>query len=331
MKSSLPTIAIIALSTLSLATGCKSMPWNNDGGMKLPSPWSTVSGSSKKSTTDKVARSKSSKKIPKNAEKNANDPLSMEIARGRSMERNGDYAKAREHYETLWKDNSQNAELAHRLGVVADQQKRHIEAEQYFMISLRINPDAAQVRGDLGYCYFLQGKLPQAESNLMQAIKMEPQNARLHNNLGLVFGHMGKYEFAYDEFCKGGSEADAYYNLAFVLASQDKTEDAMECFREALVSDPKHKGAREALESFAQFEALPEHLKNANNDIASNVRMVPYQENLDGSGNDSQQTSAEFGIPSSRDAGRHTRSLQNRSRAMLNSNMQSNRDAQFGN
>lgn len=330
MKLSLRSTSLITLVLLSSAVGCKSMPWG-ESGMKLPSPWSTVSKSSKSNETpsgEKFASHSSSKKTSKSKGKTDDSPLALEIARGRSMERNGDYAKARAHYEQLWQDNAQNAQLAHRLGVVADQQKRHIEAEQYFLISLRHDPNDANVRGDLGYCYFLQGKLPQAESHLLQAVQLEPANPRFHNNLGLVFGHMGKHEFAFDEFSKGGSEADAYYNLAFVLASQDKTEDAMACFKEALVSDPKHKGAREALDSFKRYETLPDHLRNADSEYADNVRMVPYMEGDENEG--AQQASAEFGIPSSRDAGRHTRSLQDRSRAMLRSNMQSTREAEFG-
>lgn len=77
----------------------------------------------------------------------------------------------------------------HRLGCVADLQRRHGEAEQLFMVVAK-EPRNSEAMGDLGYCYFLQGKLPQAEQVLRQAVALQPESARHHNNLGLVLGHL---------------------------------------------------------------------------------------------------------------------------------------------
>jgi len=292
-------------------TGCASMPGSDwFGGTSLPSPKATLASPKwKKAKPDDIAA------------------IGPQMAEGRNYERAGQPDKARKVYEELRVKYPENAVVAHRLGIVADTQRRHGEAEQLFLFAIEKDPDNAEVSADLGYCYYLQGKLDKAEKYLSQAVAKQPTDGRYRNNLGLVLGHLGRDDEALDQFKAAGSEADAYFNLAFVCASQDRIPDAKTCFRKALAVDPTHSQAREALRAFEEYDALPPNLRELRDMqyADSGVRYVPHVEGAS-DGSYVSQASGEGGMPSNRDASRVTRDLHHRSRGLGNRNMSSARN-----
>ncbi|WP_254509677.1 tetratricopeptide repeat protein [Anatilimnocola floriformis] len=296
---------LIVLAVAATSTGCAGMPgrdWFTSWKPSLPSPGATVA------KEEKIAKAKDAK-----VEENT---VAMEIARGRNFEKGGQLDKARKVYEDLRKKHPENYVIAHRLGVVADSERRHGEAEQLFMFALERQPNDAQIINDLGYCYYLQGKLTQAEPYARRAVALQPANSRFRNNLGLVLGHMGNVKEALVEFRAAGNEADAMFNMAFIYASQDRTDDSKACFRYALAIDPTHRRAREALASFEEYENKPAALRDQEMDLAENGgRWVPYQE-----GGSVQQASATAPLPQGRDAGKATRALQMQAKAVQSQN-----------
>jgi tetratricopeptide (TPR) repeat protein len=289
---------MILFATAASSAGCANMPGRDWFSWKpsLPSPMATIGKSEAKAE-------------PKDA---IQQSVAMEIARGRNFERSGQWEKARRVYEDLRKREPENVTVAHRLGVVADAERKHGEAEQLFLFALERDPNNAEIMNDLGYCYYLQGNLPRAEAYLRQAVTLQPANARFRNNLGLVLGYMGRVAEALAEFRAAGNEADAQYNMAFVFASQDRIEESKQCFRNALAIDPTHRRAREALASFEEYDSKPLALREADIELAeSGGRWVPYQESFDGG---VQQAAAQTPLPSGRTAGRATRALQMQAR-----------------
>jgi len=335
----------LALGCIVFCTGCAGGPSRSGSSwMNLPSPWTTVKNSTAKpksaegSRTERIASTRSeptaktvavAAKQPAKApsDKKKEESLTMTLLRGRNCERSGDWDKARQIYEELLKDHPDNVEVAHRLGVVADAQKRHLEAEQLFLFGLQREPRNAALLSDLGYCYFLQGQLSKAEIAILKATVLEPKNPLHWNNLGLVVGHMGRHQEALEDFRKAGSEADAQYNLAFVYAAQNREDQAKVCFQTALVSDPAHRRSREALASFEEYDRLPQHMKEIEDVADSRVRYVPYIEGTDPTAANSGVVPAavQESASTSYNSSRSTRALFNESRGMLNRNMASQR------
>ena len=205
--------------------------------------------------------------------------LVREIAKARSMEGSGKLEDARQVYQKLVRDFPDRHEPYHRLGLVADRQRRHREAESLYTQALQMKPLDAAILNNLGYCYYLQGKLEKAESALLKAVDVEPSNALYRNNLGLVYGQLGQFEEALASFRRAGSEADAQYNLAFVLASQEEPEKAKKRFQIALAADPGHEQARQALASFEHYDETAEDLREQEPaPLADGRRWVPYVE-----------------------------------------------------
>jgi tetratricopeptide (TPR) repeat protein len=318
MRIKLRTGMLLALGLLS-TSGCAGTPKNPLTRLNLPSPWATVSASERES----ASKDKPTSKKAVDAE-SQDGQIALDILRGRGIEQSGEHDKARKLYEGLRQQYPDNLEVVHRLGVVADAQRRHGEAEGMFLYILQREPRNADVLADLGYCYFLQGQLTKSESALAKAVRIEPGNPRFLNNLGLVVGHQGRHEEALAHFMKAGTEADAYYNLAFVYASQEQGAKAKECFEMALNEDPTHGKSREALRSFEEFERLPAHLREDTQMLTDGrVKYVPY---IEDAGDQSAVRQAGATLPTSRDASQTTRALQLQSRGMLDRNMQSQRN-----
>jgi tetratricopeptide (TPR) repeat protein len=317
--------AVLLVAVPGCATSLERDPW-----LKLPSPWSTVKQTPPRSALaasldepqadKKTASKKATSKSKKGKEESA---VALAMLNGLNCERSGEWDKAREVYEQIRKEHPDNLEAIHRLGIVADAMRRHMEAEQIFLFVLEKEPRNAEVLADLGYCYYLQGQLTKAESALAKATKLEPANQRYRNNLGLVLGHERRYEEALDCFRKCGSEADAQYNLAFVYAGQDRPADAKRCFQTALAIDPTHRRAREALSSFDEYERLPKHLRDIEDVADDDVRYVPYIEG--GSGDSGVATAGHETAATSFTASRAAHALHQEARGMLGRNMASQR------
>jgi tetratricopeptide (TPR) repeat protein len=317
-------LACIALAALTVSGCAASREAGQAAWLKLPSPWATVKATEKQPAPFAASKTRTVARISADdSPESEQEPVALALLRGRNFERSGDYDKARQLYEELASKHPDNPQIAHRLGVVADFQRRHAEAEHYFQMALRSDPRNPELLGDLGYCYFLQGQLNKAESALTKATLLEPADKRNRNNLGLVLGHLGRHEEALAHFKLASSEADACYNLAFIFAAQERVDEAKECFQMALNADPTHRASREALASFADYEQLPNHMRDLDTLADGDVRWVPF---VEGGGSQGDVVQAGGETVTSRDASRVTRALHHESRGMLNRNMQSQRN-----
>lgn len=207
--------------------------------------------------------------------------FASQLTQGRNMEKAGKYPEARKLYQKLIVAHPDRFESYHRLGVVADRQKRYREAQALYAQAIRREPRNAELFNDLGYSLFLQGKLEKAEIAMLKAVALSPSDSKYRNNLGMVLAHMDRYEEALAEFRRAGSDADAFYNLAFVLTAKNRDADATDCFRLALAADPDHEASRQALESSGAYNKSSDALAE-NRPLAGNEgRWIPYSESAD--------------------------------------------------
>lgn len=204
--------------------------------------------------------------------------LVEQLATGRSLEDAQKWPQAHTHYQQVAKAFPGDYHAKHRLGVVCDHLRKHGEAQEWYVAALAQAPQDAELFNDLGYSYYLAGQLSKAESAAAKAVELKPTNPRFRNNLGLIVGQAGRLDDAFGHFRVAGSEADAYFNLAFIHASQERAEDAKRCFQRALLHDPKHQKALNALKSFARAELDPEGWDMPGDLIVDGKRWVPYQE-----------------------------------------------------
>lgn len=240
-----PALACAAgLLWLAATAGCQNGLGGKAGLPALSNPFKTAAKTAPKEDPAAASKAAASKVGPEFAEG---------LMRGRQLETANKLAEAREIYQNLIVKYPDRYEPYRRLGVVADRQKRYREAVALYSQAIALNPDP-EIFNDLGYCYYLQGQLDKAESALLKAVSMKPANARFRNNLAMVYGHQGRFDEALEQFRRGGSEADAYYNMAYVLAARDDVPGAKRCLMLAQAADPMNAKARQALKSMEDAE-----------------------------------------------------------------------------
>jgi protein O-mannosyl-transferase len=137
-----------------------------------------------------------------------------------------------------------DAENHARLGEKLIEAGRLDEAAAEFREALRIEPDAAEVRGMLGYLLWRSGRAPDAERELRQASRALPRGAAIHANLGNALQSLGRLDEAVAEYTTalqldlGASRAEVLNGLGVAYAKLSRMDEALSKFREAVRLNP---------------------------------------------------------------------------------------------
>ncbi|MBN2577864.1 MAG: tetratricopeptide repeat protein [Pirellulales bacterium] len=273
---------LVAASFCGVLAGCAGGPEISSQGLQTEPGGAVFRSNAAESGRERTPAPKAKKASGKKLEKKTAKALlryNQDLTTGREAEQHGDLAKAREVYERLLCQQPERYEAYHRLAVVADRQRRFEEAQSLYTQAIRRNGRNPELFNDLGYCFYLQGELEKAESALLKAVAMQPAEPRYRNNLGLVYGGQQRYEEALAQYRRAGGEGNAFYNLAFVKASQNDFAGAKDCFRRALAADPTHERAHKALASFENAENQSKDSWSPDPLCDGEVSWVPYVEN----------------------------------------------------
>jgi Flp pilus assembly protein TadD len=176
-----------------------------------------------------------------------NNPLESQFALARLCERRAENEQAEQLYKALLEKAPKDARLHHRLGVLSLQKSDFAQAEEHFCTAKSLAPPTAELLSDIGYCYYLQHRLPEAENALNDALRLEPTHAAAINNMALVLGKLGRTQESLDLFRRTNSEAEAYANLAYVLAQNGELAQAEQLYLRALTLDNKMRAAAQAM------------------------------------------------------------------------------------
>jgi Flp pilus assembly protein TadD len=180
----------------------------------------------------------------------------VQIAEGRSLEKQGELAQAAAVYREAVKHDPGRADAYLRLGIVHDREGKFKESQEFYQKALKGAPGNAEIYCDVGYSLYLQQRWAEAEMNLRQALALAPDNRRAHNNLGLVLAHEGRYEDAMASFRRAGcTEADAHTNLAYALTLERCWPEARQHYERALAVDSSSTTARRGLKELDTLAA----------------------------------------------------------------------------
>jgi Tfp pilus assembly protein PilF len=168
------------------------------------------------------------------------------IACAEEMEKNGSELQAIVFYERA-RQHDPKCRISRHLAVLYDRQGDFQKAQEEYRKALKQTPRDADLLNDMGYGYYSRGRWAEAEKYLRQALAAQPDHAHAVINLGLCVGEQGRYGEALELFNKVGTPAQARCNLAFVLMTQHKWEEARRLYQDALRLDPDIPLARAAL------------------------------------------------------------------------------------
>lgn len=194
----------------------------------------------------------------------------------RLAESDGNLERAREMYESIYKADSSNAEVSHRLGIVHARQGNYPAAKRYLTEAQNLNPSNVEILNDLGYACYLNGELNVAEESLQRALKVDPKSRRAANNLAMVMGGQGRFEESFQLFRQVNSEAEAHSNTAYLYAQAGHGKEALEHYSRALSLNPDNKSAAHAMVEIAQLQRrLEQERSNERTELARHAASLP--------------------------------------------------------
>lgn len=126
----------------------------------------------------------------------------------------------------------------------------------------RIDQNRASAWNNLGYLYLVTGRSEDAVEACKHATDLDSGDARYRNNLALALVAVGDQRRALDLFATTGTPADARYNVGAAIERFQGPTDALSWYRDALIEDPEHRPAAEAVARIAP-EPEPSPKENA--------------------------------------------------------------------
>jgi hypothetical protein len=144
------------------------------------------------------------------------------VREGDQLRKNGQFEDARLVYNKAIMISPDNAEIHHRLAIVADKQHQYTLADEHYQAALRLRPRDAKLLNDMGYSYLLRGDLQKAEITLKEALAIDKTHKIAMANLGTIYAQQNRYDDALDMFRNGTSEVEAQRYVA-QLFSQNRS------------------------------------------------------------------------------------------------------------
>jgi Flp pilus assembly protein TadD len=135
------------------------------------------------------------------------------------------------------------------------------EAAKHFEASLELEPKA-EIHSDLGFILAQLGRPEEALEHYRTALELDGNCASAHINLAVTLVQAGRFAEAEGHYRKAlpaRPTAETHNGLGYVLARQNRTDDAVVEFRKALDVDPKYTpGCNNLAEALAKQGKLEE-------------------------------------------------------------------------
>lgn len=191
------------------------------------------------------------------------DPERLHLAYGKLSEQTGDYATARENYESALRQNQQTEEAILGLARLDLLAGRHAEAERRFKKAVEVAPTSPLTNEALGQFYLTQNRYAEAAAQLQQGLSVAPSNKRLRHKLGIALARSGNVAAAEPQFVQAVGNAEADYNIGLILYEQGHVAEAEQRFLQAVLKKPTLAPAQHWLDTVRQEHEAKGLLANA--------------------------------------------------------------------
>jgi len=150
---------------------------------------------------------------------------------------------AEELYQRILASEPNHAATLHRLGMLAQQTKRHAMAIDFIRRAIAVNPSHVAYYNNLGVALKDQGLTAEAIAAYQQALELQPDNAEVYGNLGNAWRAQGNLDEAI-ACCQRAvaldpQRAEAHANLGNVMRECHRFNEAARCFRRAAELQPQ--------------------------------------------------------------------------------------------
>jgi len=181
------------------------------------------------------------------ADRKLKDPAKLNLAYARLTEEQGDAAEARRRYELVLGEKPKSVDAI--LGLARlDQLAGHShEAEQEFKQALRLQPNDPGVQHAIGQFYVSQQRWKEAIKSLNSAMMAAPNEPTYRYHLAVALARSGDLSGAMPHFTKTVGNAQAHYNIGYILYQQGHLDSAEQHFMQAVIKKPDLQQAQKML------------------------------------------------------------------------------------
>ncbi len=173
------------------------------------------------------------------------------LQQGLALHQSGRLQEAESIYQGILREDPEQADAWHLLGVLAHQVGKNELAVQSIEKAIKLNPGEADFHNNCGEAYRALGKFDLAVSYYQQALSIRPGFAGAINNLGNALKDEGKLEDAASRFREALKHEPAFVmarnNLGIVLREQGHAEEALEQFKRVVSEVPQYAEAHNNL------------------------------------------------------------------------------------
>jgi Flp pilus assembly protein TadD len=144
------------------------------------------------------------------------------------------------------------------LGIVADEEGDHSQAQAYFLRGLALIPGHPRLLANLGWSLLLAGHYEAAERRLQESLVTAPDVTTTRSNLALAIAMQGRYEDARRIYLTIYDDAVTANNLGIAARNRNELERAREFFQQAVDASPSYyERAATNLEQLRQNNPVP--------------------------------------------------------------------------
>lgn len=236
-----------------ILTGCMGARSTNPKDIVSPTPaWSTDDGraSTRLELTDALIDSGSPEAalelIARVRQEGGGGP-DLDVLQARALLHMGLVDEAERLLQRTVRRHSRHGEAWKQLGILLMDKHEPDLAIDAFESATRANPADAEAWNNLGFALHSAGRSEDAVNSLRRALRIDGSDRRTRNNLGYALVASGNIDEAWRTFRATAAEADARFNLALGLELAGDAEGARDNYARALVANPDHVEAREAL------------------------------------------------------------------------------------
>ena len=172
------------------------------------------------------------------------DPGKFYVTHGQLQEKMGDTKSARSSYEVALGENPKSVEAVLGLARLDQVAGRKVEAEKGFQKALAMAPDDPKVRSNIGQFYAAEEKWDQAIVLLSEAVKSTPADKTVRYQLGIAMASAGDYQGAMPHLIRAVGEAEAHYNIGYILRDRGQMQASEQQFLQAVLLKPEFNEAQ---------------------------------------------------------------------------------------
>jgi tetratricopeptide (TPR) repeat protein len=167
------------------------------------------------------------------------DPSTLHLKYAQWRENAGDLVEARQSYQDALKQNPKSLEAKLGLARLDQLAGRTAEAEKGFQSALNSRSGDPQAKNALGQFYALQKEWSKAIPLLEDAADAAPHEPSYRYHLAVAMAQSGDIDGAFPQFQQVVGEAEAHYNIGYLLHEKGHPELARPRFQKALAVNPK--------------------------------------------------------------------------------------------